>query len=216
MAYFTIADLHLWHDNFLEFEGLGISQEEYLEMVRNNWNKTVSSSDTVFILGDFIWKTARVEEAVAYVRSLNGRKVLVLGNHDQVMSKPEAEKLRSCFAEIHNGYLELKYNKVGYRMSHYPINMSHGHWSDSTCMLYGHVHSTAEEELTRKFNAVSHLRFGSTGHRMLNVGAMHIGYTPILLEDAYVEAGKQRDLEVEWLLVRSDASVFDYFHLGGK
>jgi calcineurin-like phosphoesterase family protein len=43
------------------------------------WNRTVSNKDTVYILGDF---SLSPKVALEYFPKLNGRKILVSGNHD--------------------------------------------------------------------------------------------------------------------------------------
>lgn len=196
MSIYTISDLHLWHPSFLEFEGLiekGYNIDSYLSMVKERWNSVVSPSDIVVVVGDFIWKTAPLGDAIKFVKSLNGHKVLVLGNHDQIITKQENSSLRACFKEIHSGYYELKYNKTLYVFSHYPINFSNRHWNDNTIMVYGHVHNTMEEGLVRKFNAISYSAWVSNssrpnsnyGHLMVNVGGMmnYMNYTPMPLEN---------------------------------
>jgi calcineurin-like phosphoesterase family protein len=45
-----------------------------------NWNDTVSGDDTVYILGDFAFGDK--DEVRRLCQSLNGRKILILGNHD--------------------------------------------------------------------------------------------------------------------------------------
>lgn len=50
------------------------------EMLVKYWNETVKPEDMVYYLGDFSmsFNTAR-----QYVRHLNGRKILITGNHDE-------------------------------------------------------------------------------------------------------------------------------------
>lgn len=65
------------------------------------WNSVVSSNDTVYHLGDFCFcKRGESYEEVAmnYLSKLNGRVILVLGNHDR-----DAGTMRRCgFFEVHD------------------------------------------------------------------------------------------------------------------
>jgi calcineurin-like phosphoesterase family protein len=46
----------------------------------NNWNSVVSANDEVFILGDFSFRG--VTRTNLILSQLNGRKILIQGNHD--------------------------------------------------------------------------------------------------------------------------------------
>ena len=77
---FFISDLHFSHANIINLANRPF--KDVLEMNKTlieNWNNTVSKSDTVFILGDFCFGQASVWEKL--LRQLNGNKVLILGNH---------------------------------------------------------------------------------------------------------------------------------------
>jgi len=56
--------------------------EHMMDKIREDWNKLVSPEDQVIFVGDifFYWNKP---EAKAYMDSLNGRKILVRGNHDR-------------------------------------------------------------------------------------------------------------------------------------
>lgn len=48
------------------------------EALINNWNSVVTSSDTVYVLGDVALKRT----SWVFLNLLNGRKILISGNHD--------------------------------------------------------------------------------------------------------------------------------------
>jgi calcineurin-like phosphoesterase family protein len=52
----------------------------------SNWNKKVKKEDTVYILGDVIFSNS-VSETKKILTSLNGKKILVYGNHDGFIKK---------------------------------------------------------------------------------------------------------------------------------
>lgn len=75
---FFIADTHFAEQNVFEMSGENRffnSVQEKDEAIITNWNKTVSSEDTVFILGDF--------GKPSYMQRLTGKKFLIRGNHDK-------------------------------------------------------------------------------------------------------------------------------------
>lgn len=88
MSRFFTSDHHFGHANILKYEdetrrnvhgGRFQSVEDMDTYLVDQWNATVSPTDTVFHLGDLSYKYATIEAALPY---LNGRVTLVCGNHD--------------------------------------------------------------------------------------------------------------------------------------
>lgn len=78
MNYYT-SDLHLGHENIISIcKRPFATVEEMDEILITNWNSVVKAEDTVFILGDLIYKNARAPEY--YLDRLKGKKVLILGS----------------------------------------------------------------------------------------------------------------------------------------
>ena len=91
---FYISDLHLGHENVLLHDNRPFQNiEEMHHQMITRWNKVVSQTDEVYILGDFAWKNAIGDEVLS---QLCGRKFLVLGNHD----KPTTFILGLCRVNI--------------------------------------------------------------------------------------------------------------------
>ena len=192
---FYISDLHLFHKNVTD-EGRNFdnrpfkSLEEMHSVIHSNWNSKVTNGDTVYILGDLSWQ--ETEEAIAYVSTLKGRKVLVKGNHDRLKDIRYATLFEEiCDYKMIVDTLERNVNKKVV-LSHYPIafwNFQHGYRSDGSVaknkaiLLYGHVHNTVEEVWFRDFLDKLN-RFG-VGCEAYNVGCMMpaIGYTPRTLKE---------------------------------
>lgn len=141
---YYISDLHLLHKNCIRFderpfEGL----EEMHETILTNWNRKVTDSDTVYILGDAAMY-GKKEKAIELVAGMKGKKVLVRGNHDYFHD----EQYLQLYEEICD-YKEIEDTADGkeYRLVlfHYPIfswkNMGHG-----TILLYGHTHNSLEDD----------------------------------------------------------------------
>ena len=85
MAIFALADLHLClscPDKSMEI--CWSSWENYVSRIKDNWEETVTSEDTVLIPGDISWATYidKAEEDFRFISDLPGRKLLCRGNHD--------------------------------------------------------------------------------------------------------------------------------------
>jgi calcineurin-like phosphoesterase family protein len=84
MRFFT-SDLHLGHLRINELADRPFSSvEEMNETIIERWNKTVAPTDQTFVLGDVA--LGKLAESLPLVDRLNGRKVLIPGNHDRVSS----------------------------------------------------------------------------------------------------------------------------------
>lgn len=84
MAIFAISDLHLPLSCDKPMDIFGDRWSNYTEKMKKNWNSVVSDNDTVIVPGDISW-TTYISDAVAdfeYIHSLNGKKLLLKGNHD--------------------------------------------------------------------------------------------------------------------------------------
>ena len=86
MSIYAIGDLHLSFDERIEkpMDVFGSRWINHTERLMKNWNEKVSSEDTVIIAGDVSWGL-KLSEAMAdfkWIHELNGKKVIIKGNHD--------------------------------------------------------------------------------------------------------------------------------------
>ena len=84
MALFTIADLHLPLGIDKPMDIFGDKWKNYVERLADNWQTNVGTEDIVVIPGDFSWATY-IEQAYKdfeFLNKLNGRKIILKGNHD--------------------------------------------------------------------------------------------------------------------------------------
>ena len=84
MALFAISDLHLPLGVDKPMDIFGKNWANYVNRLKENWENTVTDSDTVVLPGDFSWATY-IDDAKAdfeFLDSLPGRKILLKGNHD--------------------------------------------------------------------------------------------------------------------------------------
>ena len=83
MSIYTISDLHL---SFGSNKPMNIFRgwENHTERLFANWNRLVNQEDTVVLPGDFSWglKLEDTLEDFKFLNKLNGKKILLKGNHD--------------------------------------------------------------------------------------------------------------------------------------
>lgn len=155
MIYY-IADLHLHHKNILHLcQRPFASIEQMHQTIKLNWNAVVSEQDDVYIIGDVCFKFN--EEVAEYLKSLNGRKHLLIGNHDKKFLK--YEKFREIFVSI-DYYLTIEDENRKVVLFHYPILEWDGYFK-GWYHVYGHIHNSDNfsnqllnrEEFANAFNA---------------------------------------------------------------
>lgn len=174
MTTWITSDLHWGHKNIMNFcpESRARFRNDvaYMnEAMVQEWNHLIAADDTVYILGDVAFLPA--EKAVATVCRLNGRKILVEGNHDRKLLQDQ--DFRDCFEQIHK-YLDAQFNETKVVMFHYPI-------AEFDQMHRGAVH----------FHG--HLHGGKSGlerYRVLDVGMDATGMIAISMEEAIAKALK--------------------------
>lgn len=160
---FLASDLHLSHSNiitFLDERGDRIrpfdSIQEHDETIIHNWNKVVRPADKVYVLGDVAFKFAHLE----LVGRLNGTKVLIKGNHDDL----KASQYLQYFKDIRACSILDKF-----LLTHIPIHPeSLSRWKAN---IHGHLHSNVVKDLT-----------GQPDSRYINVSMEQINFTPIPFE----------------------------------
>lgn len=139
--FFYIADTHFGHANIIRFDNRPFdSVEEMNEALINNWNSVVGRDDTVVILGDFCWGLE--DDWAKILDQLNGVKRLLRGNHDL---KSMSKTLKSKFQSVKD-YDEIKDNGKRVLVSHYPNPFYRGDYNPDIICLYGHVHTTIEND----------------------------------------------------------------------
>ena len=81
---FMISDTHFGDNGaILRYEGRPFKNGPEMDgTLIANWNRTVKKEDVVYHLGDVAWNMDK-EALKALISGLNGRKILVMGNHDR-------------------------------------------------------------------------------------------------------------------------------------
>lgn len=138
MKTFVTSDLHFGHKNIMRFCPATRGHYPDVDVMREDmiqkWNATVGSEDLTYILGDVAFLPAA--EAVQIMRRLNGRKILIEGNHDRKLLNDPV--FRSCFESVHP-YLCFTHEKTRVVMFHYPI-LEWDQMHRGAVHFYGHVH----------------------------------------------------------------------------
>lgn len=171
MTIFVISDTHFNHSNILKFTHAdkttmlrpGFKDVDHMnETIINNWNKTVKPDDVVYHLGDFSFSSSN--NISKFASRLNGRKRLILGNHDYEpkLYYPHFQKI-SSWRQFGNDMF-----KKTVFMCHYPLHASsYDYRTTKECiMIHGHLH----QNLTGLDNYV-------------NVCVEHTNYTPVAIDD---------------------------------
>lgn len=107
MALFTISDLHLSFGTDKPMDVFSHKWANHAEKIKNNWNTVITSDDIVVVGGDLSWGMRKddTESDFEFLNSLNGRKILIKGNHDYWWST--LNKL-NCFV-LEKGYKNISF-----------------------------------------------------------------------------------------------------------
>ncbi len=111
MSIFVISDLHL---SFGTDKPMNIFKgwDNHIERLKANWNRLVKPQDTVILPGDFSWGL-KLEETKAdfeFLKTLNGKKIILKGNHDLWWST--VKKLNEFFAAQKIDDVEILFNNT--------------------------------------------------------------------------------------------------------
>ena len=169
---FLIADLHFGDSDMVTLvkeDGHPIrpfkSVEEHDATLFENWNKVVTHpSDKVYILGDVAQKRKDIEN----FGKLNGKKILIKGNHDIYEMKEYAKYFKDIRAthRLDNGIL----------MSHIPVHPS-TFGKAHKVNVHGHIHDKRVKDA-----------YGlHIDGRYFCVSCEHINYTPMELGAIEIE-----------------------------
>jgi len=130
--FYVCADLHFNHKNIIAYENRPWPNCEAMNQgLIVNWNAVVKPEDTVYVLGDVgFCSTAKLKELVG---QLNGRKILIRGNHDRDRSHKKWMEIGFDISADQYTWATEKYNLI---MVHEPPEK----FCNSVFTLYGHVH----------------------------------------------------------------------------
>lgn len=167
---FLAADHHIDHVNSIKFRSEFSSIEELNEIMVERHNSVVrKKDDIVYFLGDVMWKA----ESIEHLKRMNGRKKLIMGNHDTFPASLYSEVFETVV-----GVSDLQIRKpkrIKAVLSHMPVHTQQLEHRFQIC-IHGHLHSYKLDD-----------------PRYICVSMEHINYTPIDVDDAirpYLESLK--------------------------
>lgn len=146
MNQYFISDTHFCHKNIIKFyrHPYFSNVTQMNDAIIQQWNATVKSqNDVVYHLGDVaFYKKSKPEILQEILPNLKGRKILILGNHD------DPSHLAPFFEEIHqlleipnfhyNTYPQVK--KI--TLCHYSMITWNKSYRSEHIHLFGHSHGT--------------------------------------------------------------------------
>ena len=166
MTFYT-ADLHLGHANIIRHCGRPFSSAgEMDEALIRNWNRVVGEEDLVCILGDLICYSKRRPEE--YLARLRGRKLLVVGNHDDAWM--QQVELLDYFQAVVDQTVVRDDSGALVHLCHYPQLDRSGRRADY--FIHGHIHNNTHMDTWPAIRACPVL---------LNAGVEINGYAPATL-----------------------------------
>lgn len=169
---FFISDTHFFHDNIIQYCGRPFANSELMnECLMDNWNEVVKPGDKVYHLGDVTM--GGDAETHDLLKRLNGKKRLILGNHDN----PKMPSIANNFEKIllWNGFWS---DGKGFTTSHIPLYLES--LRDGKVNVHGHIHNAERAD-----------------PHYINVCVEHIGYTPIHM-DVIIERIKKLEVNTSF------------------
>ena len=166
MTFFT-SDQHFGHFNIIRLCSRPFGTvEEMDEALLSKWNAKVKADDTVYILGDLFFRAAKVEPIL---KALNGRKHLIVGNHDHTWMKRVVAS--DYFASVQT-LKEVEIDGRVLTLCHYPM-LSYPQ-ARRGYMVYGHIHNNVRDDYWPLIARRS---------RMLNVGVDVNDFEPVTFDE---------------------------------
>ena len=196
---FFIGDMHIGHANAIRFDLRPFETVEEMdaELIRR-WRAKVRPEDTVYVLGDMIWKS-RGNDAHKILQELPGKIILIEGNHDY--SFLNNSKAVACFHEIKERDDICVTLKNGTKrrciLDHYFIPMYNGHRYQT---IHLHAHSHVSEEARHELDFAKELNEKGLRNEIYNVGCMYWDYEPVTL-DEILAGGIER---MEYVLTQAE------------
>jgi calcineurin-like phosphoesterase family protein len=175
MNTWIMGDMHFGHRNICKFRPEFATPEDHEESFILSWNERIKKGgDRIFVLGD----AAFTLEGLHKFKRLNGRKILIRGNHDTLPT------------QMYLAYFEEVYGIIGYKgawLSHAPI---HPDELRGKVNIHGHVHSATIQRTVYKREDRHTVQWEEEDPRYINACPEKIGYAPVLFNDLMKEAYK--------------------------
>ena len=207
MALFALADLHLALSNpDKSMDVFGHSWNGYITRVKENWESTVTDSDTVLISGDISWATyiEKAEEDFRFISDLPGKKLMIRGNHDYWWTT--MKKMEEFFAK--KGFTNISFVRTNVlEAEDCLISGTRGWMIESGSSIEGSDdRKIYEREKLRIGMCLDKLNEADPGHEKKHLLMLH--YPPI--------TAKQEFTEFAEMISSGGIDICVYGHLHGK
>ena len=162
----VISDNHLRHEAINKLCHRGFRNLAEMDKTQiQRWNQTVKPHDLVIHVGDYVWTQGESASIAEIIKSMNGRKVLIRGNHDR---KSYAWYLANGIDFICEK-CTWDYNGKSILFIHNPNKVTAEELKNHKYIIHGHQHNSTPF-LTKKNKTT-----------IINVSVEHLKYTPISL-----------------------------------
>jgi calcineurin-like phosphoesterase family protein len=166
-----IGCLHLGHKWMAIHRGFE-DVHKHDENLIDSWNSVVHKRDLTYILGDVTMET---DEHYYQLDRLNGRKIVVLGNHDM----PKHTKKLLDYVESVAGMVDYK----GFILTHCPIHPNEISFCRGNIHAHIHENKLHEVEILDRYGDSPDDIKNTTLYKYYNVDAHLIGYKPKTIEE---------------------------------
>lgn len=178
-AIYIVSDTHFGHAGVCRFtQADGVTKlrpwtdpNEMDEALVKAWNETVKPEDKVYHLGDVVMN----RRSIGIMHRLNGKKVLIKGNHDNL----RMDEYAPFFEDVHGCY-----SLSNMLLSHIPIHEASFRKFDAN--VHGHLHS--ERVMKTDKHGVSRI---DTRYHCVSVELTD--FKPILLEHLVKRIKEERE-----------------------
>jgi calcineurin-like phosphoesterase family protein len=155
---FFTSDTHFGHENIIKFCNRPFaSLEEMDDALVNNWNGVVPEDGLVFHLGDFAWGNCEAWEK--YRSRLNGRIILIRGNHD-FKNGPQTDHDALKLFEHVSQQMHIEIEGRSVYLNHFPYlcyGGMHRPLDKVVYQLFGHVHSSSRNTTGKDYERLKYL-----------------------------------------------------------
>lgn len=171
MKIFVTSDLHFFHGNIIEYCKRPFSNVEVMnECLIENWNSKINKEDLVIYCGDFALCTAdKFDETI---KRLNGRKILVKGNHDTRSDLFYLDNDRFSFV---CRYFAMK----NILFTHRPL--AYNEPCSEQINVHGHTHNNSGSSNPR--------RYTENNKALFNVSVEMTEYFPVTIDEIIERCG---------------------------
>lgn len=161
------SDTHFNHTNIIKYCNRPFESAKHMnEMLVHNWNSVVKEKDIVYHLGDVYFDRNNEDLNSTWMGKLNGRKRLILGNHDT----GKDQRLHGMFQKIS---VWRMFPEFGLLLTHVPVH--------ETSLFRGATGNEDDPEQLRNIHGHIHdVRSPSKHHRCVCVEQTN--YKPVNIE----------------------------------